>query len=187
MGLQTADTAFHRALCQSQRQRGASAICGRCCPGSSPSLSACQPSASRCRISSTSTASCCAVSRPATSTAMTKALDEHINVHEPRRRLTWPSLLDAPSATAADSTCRLLVRPRQESAWRSHRADRRCRPSASRRIEAAPLFGESPKGGWSAEIKPEDSIHAIIAVHTDAGHHRLWQRRSPTVAWSRPA
>ncbi len=36
-------------------------------------------------------------------------------------------------------------------------------------ISAAPLFGESPKGGWSAEIKPEDSIHAIIAVHTDAG------------------
>ena len=37
------------------------------------------------------------------------------------------------------------------------------------RIEAAPLFGESPKGGWSAEIRPEDSIHALIAVHTDAG------------------
>jgi L-alanine-DL-glutamate epimerase-like enolase superfamily enzyme len=37
------------------------------------------------------------------------------------------------------------------------------------RIVAAPLFGESPKGGWSAEIKPEDSIHAVIAVHTDAG------------------
>ena len=36
-------------------------------------------------------------------------------------------------------------------------------------IEAAPLFGESPKGGWSAEIRPEDSIHALIAVHTDAG------------------
>jgi L-alanine-DL-glutamate epimerase-like enolase superfamily enzyme len=36
-------------------------------------------------------------------------------------------------------------------------------------IAAAPLFGESPKGGWSAEIKPEDSIHALIAVHTDAG------------------
>src|SRR5438045_1946952 len=36
-------------------------------------------------------------------------------------------------------------------------------------IVAAPLFGESPKGGWSAEIKPEDSIHAIVAVHTDAG------------------
>jgi D-galactarolactone cycloisomerase len=38
-----------------------------------------------------------------------------------------------------------------------------------RSIEAAPLFGESPKGGWSAEIKPEDSIHAIIAVHTELG------------------
>lgn len=38
-----------------------------------------------------------------------------------------------------------------------------------RSIVAAPLFGESPKGGWSAEIKPDDSIHALIAVHTDAG------------------
>jgi len=37
------------------------------------------------------------------------------------------------------------------------------------RIATAPLVGESPKGGWSAEIKPEDSIHAIIAVHTDQG------------------
>ena len=38
-----------------------------------------------------------------------------------------------------------------------------------RSITAAPLFGESPKGGWSAEIRPGDSIHALIAVHTDAG------------------
>lgn len=37
------------------------------------------------------------------------------------------------------------------------------------RIVAAPLFGESPKGGWSFEIKAEDSIHALVAVHTDAG------------------
>ena len=37
------------------------------------------------------------------------------------------------------------------------------------RIAAAPLFGESPKGGWTTEIRPEDSIHALIAVHTDAG------------------
>ena len=36
-------------------------------------------------------------------------------------------------------------------------------------IAAVPLLGESPKGGWSAEIRPEDSIHALIAVHTDAG------------------
>ena len=38
-----------------------------------------------------------------------------------------------------------------------------------RAIHAVPLLGESPKGGWSAEIKQEDSIHALIAVHTDAG------------------
>lgn len=36
-------------------------------------------------------------------------------------------------------------------------------------IVAAPLFGDSPKGGWSTEIKAEDSIHALVAVHTDAG------------------
>jgi L-alanine-DL-glutamate epimerase-like enolase superfamily enzyme len=36
-------------------------------------------------------------------------------------------------------------------------------------IVAAPLSGKSPKGGWSNEIKPEDSIHTLIAVHTDAG------------------
>jgi L-alanine-DL-glutamate epimerase-like enolase superfamily enzyme len=38
-----------------------------------------------------------------------------------------------------------------------------------RAITSVPLIGESPKGGWSAEIKPEDSIHALLAVHTDAG------------------
>lgn len=36
-------------------------------------------------------------------------------------------------------------------------------------VVAAPLFGESPPGGWSNEIKPADSIHTLIAVHTDAG------------------
>jgi len=36
-------------------------------------------------------------------------------------------------------------------------------------IRTLPLIGESPKGGWSVEIKPEDSVHALIAVHTDAG------------------
>ncbi|MBN9060914.1 MAG: mandelate racemase [Rhizobiales bacterium 65-9] len=42
-------------------------------------------------------------------------------------------------------------------------------PMKITRVVAAPLFGESPKGGWSAEIRPEDSIHALIAVHTDSG------------------
>jgi len=37
------------------------------------------------------------------------------------------------------------------------------------RVVAAPLFGESPPGGWSNEIQPDDSIQALIAVHTDAG------------------
>ena len=42
-------------------------------------------------------------------------------------------------------------------------------PAPVRRIVAAPLYGESPKGGWSAEIRPEDGVHALIAVHTDDG------------------
>ena len=36
-------------------------------------------------------------------------------------------------------------------------------------VVAAPLFGDSPPGGWSNEIQPTDSIHTLIAVHTDAG------------------
>src|ERR1043166_2346334 len=42
-------------------------------------------------------------------------------------------------------------------------------PIRIRAIVAVPLLGESPKGGWSSEIRPEDSIHTLIAVHTDAG------------------
>ena len=38
-----------------------------------------------------------------------------------------------------------------------------------RSIHAVPLLGESPQGGWSVEISREDSIHALIAAHTDAG------------------
>ncbi|MDW6023560.1 mandelate racemase/muconate lactonizing enzyme family protein [Mesorhizobium sp. BAC0120] len=37
-------------------------------------------------------------------------------------------------------------------------------------IESVGLFGKSPKGGWSNEIRPEDSIHALVAVRTDEGH-----------------
>ena len=36
-------------------------------------------------------------------------------------------------------------------------------------INAVGLVGETPKGGWTVELKPEDSVHTLIAVHTDAG------------------
>lgn len=38
-----------------------------------------------------------------------------------------------------------------------------------RSIVAAGLMGETPKGGWSAEIEPANSVHTLIAVHTDEG------------------
>ena len=36
-------------------------------------------------------------------------------------------------------------------------------------IRCVGLVGETPKGGWSVELKPEDSVHTLVAVHTDAG------------------
>jgi L-alanine-DL-glutamate epimerase-like enolase superfamily enzyme len=38
-----------------------------------------------------------------------------------------------------------------------------------RSIDCLGLFGKSPKGGWSNEIRPEDSVHALIVVKTDTG------------------
>lgn len=36
-------------------------------------------------------------------------------------------------------------------------------------IHCIPLVGNSPKGGWSVEIRPEDSIHALVVVTTRDG------------------
>lgn len=36
-------------------------------------------------------------------------------------------------------------------------------------IRCAGLRGATPEGGWSNELRPEDCVHTLIAVHTDAG------------------
>lgn len=38
-----------------------------------------------------------------------------------------------------------------------------------REIRAAGLRGATPEGGWDNEIRPDDCVHTLIAVHTDAG------------------
>jgi L-alanine-DL-glutamate epimerase-like enolase superfamily enzyme len=38
-----------------------------------------------------------------------------------------------------------------------------------REVRAYGLYGRTPEGGWSNEIKPEDCVHTIIAVFTDDG------------------
>ncbi|MDQ3695163.1 MAG: mandelate racemase/muconate lactonizing enzyme family protein, partial [Chloroflexota bacterium] len=38
-----------------------------------------------------------------------------------------------------------------------------------REIRAVGLVGATPEGGWSAELRPEDSVHTLIFVETDAG------------------
>lgn len=37
-------------------------------------------------------------------------------------------------------------------------------------VDSLALFGNSPKGGWSNEIKPEDSVHALVVIKSDGGH-----------------
>jgi D-galactarolactone cycloisomerase len=36
-------------------------------------------------------------------------------------------------------------------------------------IRATGLRGATPEGGWSEELRPDDSVHTIVAVHTDEG------------------
>jgi L-alanine-DL-glutamate epimerase-like enolase superfamily enzyme len=38
-----------------------------------------------------------------------------------------------------------------------------------REIRAFGLFGQTPEGGWSNELQPEDCVHTILAVLTDQG------------------
>ncbi|MEJ3651772.1 mandelate racemase/muconate lactonizing enzyme family protein [Actinomycetes bacterium KLBMP 9759] len=36
-------------------------------------------------------------------------------------------------------------------------------------IRAAGLCGATPEGGWTRELQPDDVIHTLVTVHTDAG------------------
>ena len=38
-----------------------------------------------------------------------------------------------------------------------------------REIRCAGLRGATPEGGWSNELRPDDCVHTLIAVHTDVG------------------
>jgi L-alanine-DL-glutamate epimerase-like enolase superfamily enzyme len=38
-----------------------------------------------------------------------------------------------------------------------------------REIRAAGLRGQTPEGGWSNELRPEDCVHTLVVVHSDAG------------------
>src|SRR2546430_14874139 len=45
----------------------------------------------------------------------------------------------------------------------------RTRSVRIREIRCAGLRGATPEGGWSNELRPEDCVHTLVAVHTDAG------------------
>jgi D-galactarolactone cycloisomerase len=38
-----------------------------------------------------------------------------------------------------------------------------------REIRCAGLVGATPEGGWTNELRPDDCVHTLVAVHTDAG------------------
>ena len=42
-------------------------------------------------------------------------------------------------------------------------------PMKIREIRAVGLVGATPEGGWSTELRPEDSVHTLIFVETDEG------------------
>ena len=37
-----------------------------------------------------------------------------------------------------------------------------------RDIRAVGLVGATPEGGWSAELRPDDSVHTLIFIDTDS-------------------
>ncbi|MER8090975.1 mandelate racemase/muconate lactonizing enzyme family protein [Streptomyces sp. NPDC058316] len=37
------------------------------------------------------------------------------------------------------------------------------------RVETCGLRGATPEGGWSNELRPDDVVHTLVAVHTDQG------------------
>src|SRR5208337_4956796 len=37
------------------------------------------------------------------------------------------------------------------------------------KIQCAGLRGATPEGGWSNELRPEDCVQTLVAVHTDEG------------------
>ena len=43
-----------------------------------------------------------------------------------------------------------------------------------REIKAAGLRGATPEGGWANEIKPEDCVHTLIAISTEAQGILTW-------------
>ncbi|MCC6313866.1 MAG: mandelate racemase/muconate lactonizing enzyme family protein [Thermomicrobiales bacterium] len=42
-----------------------------------------------------------------------------------------------------------------------------------RDIQAIGLIGATPEGGWSSELRPEDSVHTLVVVDTDEGPRGL--------------
>src|SRR5258706_11238449 len=45
----------------------------------------------------------------------------------------------------------------------------RTRSVRIREIRCAGLRGATPEGGWTNELRPEDCVHTLVAVHTDDG------------------
>ena len=79
---------------------------------------------------------------------------------------------------AFEPVVELYSRPRY-GVVTGRREDRRVR---IREIRAVGLYGATPEGGWSHELRPEDSVHTLVAVVTEEGPvgygSRVHQRRS---------
>ena len=36
-------------------------------------------------------------------------------------------------------------------------------------IRTIPLFGETPKSGWTVETSPSENLHTLVEIETDGG------------------
>ena len=83
-----------------------------------------------------------------------------------RRRYTQPSssvqIIRAPTVSHKPAGSATL----RANGWLRSRKDAGMR---IREIRAVGLFGATPEGGWSNELRPEDSVHTLVAVLTDEG------------------
>lgn len=53
-------------------------------------------------------------------------------------------------------------------------------------IQTCGLRGATPEGGWSNELRPDDVVHTLVAVHTDSGHVGSVVRSPLRVWWLPP-
>jgi D-galactarolactone cycloisomerase len=79
-----------------------------------------------------------------------------------------PRSIRQPKLTATTGTASVRVRMQNTSSG-TRGPFRNMGNAKITQITCAGLRGATPEGGWSNELRPEDCVHTLVAVHTDEG------------------